>query len=199
MVIGGPADRANAGGDARTRIVDAAYELFSRNGIQAVGIDAIVDRAGVARMTLYRHFRSKDDLVLDFLGRRDARWTREWLRSEIWRRAETPADRLLAVFDAFDEWFRRTDFEGCSFINVMLETADPASAIHRAAASHLAGVRQILEELAREAGVADVDGFAREWHILMKGCIVAAGEGDLDAARRAQGIARLLLAQRLPG
>jgi AcrR family transcriptional regulator len=179
--------------DARERILGAAYELFSRDGIRAVGIDAIIARSGVARMTLYRQFASKDDLVLAFLKRREELWTREWLQAEVERRATGPGQRLLAIFDVFDEWFRREDFEGCSFINVLLEIADPVSPLHRAGASYLAKIRSFVEGLAAEAGVEDAEGFARKWHILMKGSIVAAAEGDRDAARRAQDVAALLL------
>ncbi len=179
--------------------MEAAYELFSSRGIRAVGIDAIIARSGVARMTLYRHFESKDDLVLAYLARRQDRWTREWLRTEVERRATDPAERLLAVFDVFDEWFRRPDFEGCAFINIMLETADESGPIHRASTQYLAGIRGFLQELARAAGIADADGFARKWHILMKGSIVSAGEGDADAARRAQEIGRLVLQDALGG
>jgi AcrR family transcriptional regulator len=181
------------GQGARARILDAAYELFSRNGIQAVGIDAVISRSGVARQTLYRHFASKQDLVLAFLERREQVWTRRWLEEEVRRRARQPTARLLVVFDVFDEWFRRSDFEGCSFINVMLEHPDPADPVHRASVSYLAGIRGFLEELVREAGIADAQDFARQWHILMKGSIVAAGEGDRDAARRAKQIGALLL------
>lgn len=180
---------------ARERILDAAYELFSRNGIQAVGVDAVITRSGVARQTLYRHFASKQDLVLAFLERREQEWTKRWLEGEVQRRAGDANSRLLAIFDVFDDWFRRDDFEGCSFINVMLEHPDRSDPIHRAGVSYLAGIRRFLEDLAREAGVADAQDFARQWHILMKGSIVAAGEGDRDAARRAKRIGALLLEQ----
>jgi len=182
---------------ARERILEAAYDLFSHNGIQAVGIEAVITRSGVARQTLYRHFASKQDLVLAFLERREQRWTRRWLEDEVTRRASSPEARLIAIFDVFDEWFGRPDFEGCSFINVMLEHPDPHDAVHRASVSYLAGIRGFLEGLAREAGITDARGFAREWHILMKGSIVAAGEGDQAAARRAKRIGRLLLADAL--
>ena len=181
-------------GSARERLVTAAYELFSTRGVQATGIDAIIERSGVARQTMYRHFASKQDLVLAFLERREELWTRDWLQAEVERRASDPEQRLLAIFDVFDEWFRRPDFEGCSFINVLLEHPNAASPLNRAGVSYLAGIRHFLEDLAGRAGVQDADGFARQWHILMKGSIVAAGEGDRDAARRAQGIARLVLA-----
>src|ERR1700749_3074165 len=118
--------RSTGGAGARGRILDAASDLFSRNGIQAVGIDAVIVRSGVARQTLYRHFASKQDLVLAFLERRDKVWTRGWLEGEVPQRSSDPKSRLLAIFDVFDAWFRRTDFEGCSFINVMLEHPDSA-------------------------------------------------------------------------
>ena len=179
---------------ARDRILDTAYELFSRNGIRAVGVDTVVAESGVAKMTLYRHFPSKDDLVLAFMVDREQRWTRGWVEEETARRAKTPAERLLAIFDIFDEWFHQDDFEGCSFINVLLETCDRQSPIRAAAIAHLATIRAFLRGLATEAGVRDPDNFSRQWHTLMKGSIVAAGEGDRDAARRAKEVARLLLA-----
>jgi AcrR family transcriptional regulator len=193
----GPGSSTTTVGNARERILEAAYELFSRWGIQAVGVDSIIARSGVARQTLYRHFSSKEDLVLAFLERREDLWTKAWLQHEVQERVSDPRDRLLAIFDVFDEWFQRPDFEGCSFINVMLEHPDPTDAIHRAGASYLAGIRHFLEDLARRAGIADAEGFAREWHILMKGSIVAAQEGDREAARRGQKVGRMLLRSEL--
>jgi len=180
--------------DARERILETAYELFSRNGIRAVGVDRVITESGVAKMTLYRHFGSKDELVLEFLRRREQRWTQEWLQAEVERRTDDPAERLLAIFDVFDAWFRTEDFEGCAFINVLLEVADRTSSVRRATIVHLATIRSFLQGLASDAGVADPEDFARSWHILMKGSIVAAGEGDHEAARRAQAIGKLLLA-----
>jgi AcrR family transcriptional regulator len=182
------------GRGARARILDAAYDLFSRNGIQAVGIDAVISTSGVARQTLYRHFASKQDLVLAFLERREQEWTRRWLEGEVTQRANDPKSRLLAIFDVFDGWFRAPGFEGCSFINVMLEHPDEHHPLHVAAAEYLAGIRAFIQGLAAQAGVREPEPFARQWHILMKGAIVAAGEGDRDAARRAKAIGEPLLA-----
>ena len=180
---------------ARTRILDAAYDLFSRRGIRGVGIDAVIAQSGVSRITLYRHFRSKQELVLAYLQCREEQWTRAWLQAEVQQRAAGAQERLLAIFDVFDGWFHETRFEGCSFINVMLETADDRDNVYEASIAYLAGIRDFLQELARGAGVAHPDDFARKWHILMKGSIVAAGEGDRDAAGRAKAMARLLIAQ----
>src|SRR5256885_8814634 len=84
---------------ARERILEASYDLFAHQGVQAVGIDAIIQRSGVARQTLYRHFDSKQDLVLAFLERREELWTRGWLQAEVRQRATHPPERLLTIFD----------------------------------------------------------------------------------------------------
>jgi AcrR family transcriptional regulator len=182
-------------GDARERLLTAAYELFARQGVQAVGVDAIIERSGVARQTMYRHFGSKQNLVLAFLARREEVWTYGWLAAEVRRRTDDPRERLLTIFEVFDEWFRTPEFEGCSFINVMLEHPDGQHPLHRAAAEYLANIREFLSGLATEAGIDDPEGFARRWHILMKGSIVSAGEGDRDAALRARRLGTLLLDQ----
>jgi AcrR family transcriptional regulator len=179
---------------ARQRILDTAYDLFSRHGVRAVGVDRIVAESGVAKMSLYRHFPSKDELVLSFLQEREDRWTRDWLGAEVERRATSAAGRMLAIFDVFGEWFQLAEFEGCTFINVLLEFDDRASAVRQASAGYLRNIRSFVAELAAGAGARDPDALAHKWHILMKGSIVAAGEGDLLAAKRAQEIGRLVLA-----
>ena len=183
---------------ARERILTSAYTLFSRRGIRSVGIDDVVSDAAVAKATLYRHFGSKNELVLAFMARREQLWTKEWVEAEARDRGDTAEEQLLAIFDLFDEWFQRDDFEGCSFINVLLEMNDRKTSIGRASAVHLANIRSIVRRLAEEAGLREPDQFAHSWHILMKGSIVAAGEGDREAARRGQAMGRLLIAQHRP-
>jgi AcrR family transcriptional regulator len=148
-------------------------------------------------MTLYRHFSSKQALALAYLEQREQRWTQEWLEQEVMRRSDDPAERLLAIFDVFDAWFRRADFEGCAFINVMLEGEGEDDPVQQACTGYLSNIRSFLKRLARDAGIRNPDDFARKWHILMKGSIVSAGEGDRNAARRGKDVARLLLAQAL--
>ena len=177
---------------ARDRILDTAYQLFSRRSIRDVGVDEVIERAGVAKATLYRHFPSKDDLVIAFLERREERWTLAWVEAEARRRGTTPEEQLLAIFELFDEWFQRDDFEACSFINVLLEMG-PAHPAGQASVRHLASIRSIVGRLAEEAALRDPASFAHSWHILMKGSIVAAAEGDLEAAQRARRLGELLL------
>ena len=176
----------------RERLLGAAYDLFARNGISKVGIDTILAKSGCAKASLYDNFGSKVDLAVAFLDRREAVWTRDWLEAEVKRRASTADGRLLAIFDVFDGWFRKKTFEGCSFINVLLES-DIESPVRRAAAVHLAKIRAIIHGLANEAHLRDPEKFAQAWHMLMKGSIVSAGEGNKNAARDAKRAARLIL------
>jgi AcrR family transcriptional regulator len=182
---------------ARDRILDAAYDLFSRRSVGAVGINEVIASASVAKATLYHYFPSKADLVLAFLQEREQRWTLGWVEAESRRRGSTPEERLLAIFDLFDGWFSEDTFEGCSFINVLLETGrdDP---IGHASAVHLENIRSVVRERAEEAGLVEVEEFVHSWHILMKGSIVTAAEGDRDAAKRAKVMASRLLEEHHP-
>jgi AcrR family transcriptional regulator len=176
----------------RERLIDAAYDLFSINGVNQIGIDTILSKSGCAKASLYGNFYSKVDLAIAFLDRREAVWTRGWLETEINRRATKPEARLLATFDVFDGWFRKRSFEGCSFINVLLES-NASSPLHRAAAIHLAKIRAIIRDLAEEAKLCEPEKFAQAWHMLMKGSIVSACEGNKNAAREAKHAAQLVL------
>jgi AcrR family transcriptional regulator len=178
--------------EARERILETAYELFSKRGVHDVGVDEVIEHADVAKATLYRHFPSKDELVLAFLERREQLWTRDWVEAGARERGATPEERLLAIFDVFDGWFRSAEFEGCSFINILLEMT-PKHELGRASIGYLANIRSMIRTLAEEACLTDPESFARSWHILMKGSIVQAAEGDLEAAKRAQTMGRLLI------
>ena len=184
---------APADADARTRVLETAYVLFSRHGIQRVGIDRIVAEAGVAKMTLYRHFASKDELVLAFLAMREQRWTLDWLAAETADRSSDPRQRLLVRFDVLDDWFRSADFEGCAFMRTLLEVPDPADPVHAAAVRHIDTVKAALADDAEQAGIADANDVAVQLQILMMGAIVSAIRGDRDAAQRARLVAERFL------
>jgi AcrR family transcriptional regulator len=176
----------------RERLLDAAYDLFAANGIGQVGIDTILAKSGCAKASLYSNFESKVDLAIAFLERREAVWTRGWLEAEVKRRKSNPDERLLAIFDVFDGWFHKKTFEGCSFINVLLESKVD-SPVHRAAAIHLSKIRAIVRSLARDANLRESEKFAQAWHMLMKGSIVSACEGNRNAARDAKRAARMII------
>src|ERR1700758_4887660 len=137
---------------ARERILHAAYELFSRRGIRAVGTEEVIERAGVAKATLYRHFATKDDLVLAVLQRREELWTHGLIEEQSRQRGNTPEEQLLAIFDVMHEWFQLRDgYEGCSFINVLLELG-PDHPAGRASIAHIDHVRDIVRHRALAAG-----------------------------------------------
>jgi AcrR family transcriptional regulator len=179
---------------ARERIVTSAYELFAKRGVRDVGVDELIHHSGVAISTFYRHFSSKDDLVMAFLARREQVWTLGLVESEARRRGQTPRGRLLAIFDVFDEWFQRDDYEACSFVNVLLEMGSEHP-IGRASIEYLGHIRDITRRFGEEAGLHDLDDFVWSWHILMKGAIISAAEGDRTAALRAKRMGVLVIDQ----
>jgi AcrR family transcriptional regulator len=181
--------------DARERILRTAYELFLKHGFSAVGVDRIVADAGVAKTTLYRHFRSKNDLVVAVLERHEDLWTVGWLEPETRRLAASDDEQIVAVFEAFDDWFRDEGYQGCMFINSLLEVHDDTSPIHTAALGGIEHVYARLVEWAENAGVDDPTAFAHRMQLLMRGAIVAAVEGRFDAVAEAGALARELLAR----
>jgi AcrR family transcriptional regulator len=188
-----PTDGSLSAPGVRERILDVAYELFSRRGVRDVGVNELISRSGVAKASFYRHFASKDELVLAFLERRDQQWTVEKIVTEARRRGESPEEQLLAIFDVFSDWFERDDFEACSFVNILLEMG-AEHPLGRASIDYLAKIRGHVQLLAEEAGLRDPENFSRSWHILMKGSIVSAAEGDPAAAVRAREMAGWLIA-----
>ena len=190
-----PESRVDRG--PRERLLDTAYELFSRRGIRGVGVEEVIEHAGVAKATLYRHFPSKDALVLAFLERREQHWTHDLLEVQTGGPHASPRERLLAIFDVLDERIHGEDFDAYLFFNALLEMGaeHPAGV---ASVRHVENIRSIVRQLADDAELRDTDAFARSWHILMKGSIVAAAEGDLDAAQRAKAMARSLIDRHRP-
>jgi AcrR family transcriptional regulator len=157
----------------RDRILDAADELFYARGIHAVGIDEIVARSGAAKTTLYAHFPSKDDLVAGYLQRRGAEWRRH-LRDELERRGGTPAERIDAVFAILAEGCGSPGFRGCPFINAAAEYPDPAHPGRVVADAHRQWVRDLLADLAAEAGAAAPEALAGQLILLYDAAMVGA-------------------------
>jgi AcrR family transcriptional regulator len=177
----------------REQLVDTALEMFYRRGFSATGIDKVLAEAGVAKMTLYNHFKSKDELILAALRRRDERF-RHWLMRSVEERADAPRERLLAVFTALDGWFRQEDFRGCMFINAAAEFSGIADPIQGAAAEHKRLVAGYLGDLAEKAGAKDPQRLALELAMLIDGAIVCAHVcGVSDAADRARTAAEVLI------
>ncbi len=179
----------------RDQLVDTALKLFYRDGFHATGIDRILAESGVAKMTLYNHFKSKDELILAALRLRDERF-RNWFMKAVEQRAEKPAERLLAVFDVLEEWFRTDEFCGCMFINASAEYASPDDPIHVTSAEHKRLVLKYLRELAPEADSADPDKLGDQIALLLEGAIVLAHlTGRPDVAGEARCAAEILVRQ----
>lgn len=182
----------------RDDLVDKAMKLFHRRGFHATGIDRILEEAGVAKMTLYNHFRSKEDLILAALARRDDLFFKGFT-SFVEDRAPDPKGRLLAVFDALAEWFRRDDFCGCMFISAACEYPRPEDPIHQASIAHKHRMREYVRSLAEEAASDDPDALADQLSLLIDGAIIAAHIAyDKDAARHARNAADAILEVHLP-
>ncbi len=177
--------------DTRRRILDTAAELFYREGVRSVGVDRIAAEADVAKMTLYSHFKSKDELVVAWLRRRDEEWM-SWLKGAVERRDGTG---LLAVFDAMREWFEKPDFRGCAFINAHAELGWSNPAAAEIVASHKQALTEYLARLARSEGAAEPEALARELLLLVEGAIVTASiQRDPRVADDARGAAAKLIA-----
>jgi AcrR family transcriptional regulator len=177
---------------ARERILAAADELFSQRSVRDVGINELISRAGVAKATFYAHFASKDDLVLAFLERCHQDLTVEAIIAECRKKTNDPTAQLLIIFDVLDGWFRQDDFQACAFVSTMLEMG-PTHPLGQASISYLAQVRDFMRTLAEEAGLNQPDVFARSCHILTKGSIISAVEGDKEAAVWAKRMAASLI------
>ncbi|WP_138445294.1 TetR/AcrR family transcriptional regulator [Sinomonas susongensis] len=175
---------------ARDKILDTSYELFAHRGIRDVGVDEIISRSGVAKATFYRHFPSKDALVLAYLDR----WftARSAAIEAATKGIESTDEAVLAVFGVLNDWFRHGTAEASAFLHVMIEMG-PDHPLGQASIEYLTRTREQLADLAAAAGLSDPEGFAWSCHILIKGAMVADSEGDTQAAARALTMARLLI------
>jgi AcrR family transcriptional regulator len=152
----------------------------------------------VAKTSLYRYFRSKDDLVVAVLERHEALWTIGLLGAESGRRAPKPEDRPAALIDVFHEWLRDDGFGGCLFINSVLEVHDRSPAIRAASLKALERVYELLCKLCDEAGLSETPSLAHQLQVVFRGSIVAAREGNFVAVDEARLLALRLLEEHRP-
>ena len=167
---------------ARERLLAAAEELFYEEGVHTVGIDRVIERAGVAKATLYSTFGSKDELVRAYLARHGQTW-RGRLTSGLAARYATPRERLLGVFDLLGERMTEPDFRGCAFVNASAE-ARPGSSIEPVCDEARAWVTDLFAGLARQAAVPEPAPLARQLALLYHGATLS-GWMDRDAAAAA--------------
>lgn len=170
---------------ARERVLATASRLFHREGIRAVGVDRIAAEAEVGKMTLYRHFATKDDLVVAVLEARDGP-ARAALQAAIEHAGEDPRARLLAPFAMLEPWFASRGFRGCPFMNASLELHDPGHPARAVARRHKAATRDAFAQAARQVpSVLDPDALADQLALLFDGALAQAQMRDPRTVARA--------------
>lgn len=176
-------------------LIQTAVDLFYKFGYHATGIDKILTTAGVSKPTLYRHFESKDELIVAALNRWDEE-SRTWLVEGMKRHGKTPRDQIIGLFDTLEEWFSEPGFHGCMFVSATLEYPTTESPIHRAAAAYKHWVVTYVQEQAVAAGAREPERLAKQIAILMEGAIVTAQMGaGREAALTAKQMAIEIVAQ----
>jgi AcrR family transcriptional regulator len=174
-------------------LIDTAARLFDERGFTATGIDAIIESAGAAKMTLYNNFGSKEALAAAALDTAD-RAFRERVETALTKVVGGPRDKLVALFDILEAWFRDEDFHGCLFMKSAAEYPDPASPVRKAALAHKAWLLSLVKKLASEAGADDPTDLAGQIFLLMEGATTVAHQtGDVTAAPRAKVAAETLI------
>lgn len=186
-------DAASVTPSARDRILETAQRLFYRHGIRAVGVDRIIAESGVAKMSFYRHFPSKKDLVVAFLERRHRFWM-DWFTRRVRELAENRASPGLGIIaDALQEWFSEPEFRGCAFINTVAELSEDSSEEHRIAADHKRELRDFIRTLIPEQPRFPADDAADLAVLVIDGAIVRAQmTGKAETAEEARALFKLL-------
>ena len=178
----------------RDRLIESGAELFFQHGFQSVGLDQILERVGITKTAFYKHFASKDDLIIAVLEKRDGDDMQTILADMRTRGGEDPRAQILALFDHLDVWFRQPEFRGCLFMNAATEFPLQTHPIHIAASRHGARIAAVLKGLAVRMQVRDPDTTTRQLMLPFPGAIAARHmDGDLSAAKTAREAADLLL------
>lgn len=183
----------------RDRLVATAVELFYRNGFNAVGLDRVIEEAGVTKTTFYKHFASKTELMVAAVELRDTWELDAWQAAARKLAGDDARAQLLALFDVLDVWFNDVSFGGCMFLNVASEFPNPHDPVHRAAAKHKLANRQWVRDLAAACGAADADTFADLYMLTFEGALVLRQVYHRDdAARQARPLIERLISDQLP-
>lgn len=167
---------------ARRRILDAADELFYEHGINSTGVDAVIESAGVARMTFYKHFGGKQALIIAYLEGRETRWQLR-LQRAIDAAGDDPRARLVAVFDALSGWAAsESRFRGCSFVNALAELAEPNHPARAVVHAYKAALRDCVHQLAEEGRAPDPELLTDQLLLVYEGAISTNSLGNVEAA-----------------
>lgn len=177
----------------RQLLLTVASDLFNRLGYRGAGIDQLIDEAGIAKTTLYRYFKSKEELIVAVLQLIDEQYRND-MRQAVDKRAGTPRQKLLATFDFLEVWFKDAEFYGCPFMGAAAEFNDRAHPVFQQAVLHKRLMVAYFEELVRAAGLDDPGRIAEEINLLHEGAVaVAHVTGDIRTARKAKALAQSLI------
>lgn len=172
MSKNGQRPNSHDAGDLRERILEIASRLFYRRGVRAVGVDLVVEEAGVAKTSLYRHFRTKDDLVAAFLAREDQDFWGTW-DTVAERHKDSPEAELDAHLEWIGERVGRPNYRGCPQINVAAEFPEADHPARKVAAAHKRELRHRLKGIAERLGVGRPDELAGQLALLVNGAFVS--------------------------
>ncbi|MEY8838265.1 TetR/AcrR family transcriptional regulator [Cribrihabitans sp. XS_ASV171] len=182
----------------RDELVRKALEVYYRDGFHATGMDRLVAETGVSKTSMYKHFRTKEDLILAVLRLRDENF-RNWLYRRMEELETTPEGQLLASFDALGEWFSQEGFRGCMFVKAGAEFQEKGHPIHAQASEHKRLLAEHYTALAEAAGARQPELLARQLLILKEGAIAGAVLlNGAEAARDAKAAARIIMKAALP-
>lgn len=176
----------------RDRILATASDLFYREGVQNVGIDRIVAESGVAKMSLYNHFKSKDALIAVWLQKQHESW-RIWFEDTVATYAQATGESpLLAIFDVLKEWTEQPNFRGCAFINSAVELADPQHPGYRVSVEHQQAIFDYILSLVKAENLPNPKALTEQLVILVQGVTVVAmlqDQGRAEVAIQAKAAA----------
>jgi AcrR family transcriptional regulator len=190
-----PSEREKA--SARQRLLDAANQLFYEEGVHSVGVDRVIERAGVAKATLYTLFGNKDGLVRAYLETRDEA-IRQRMTRQLAERYKTPRDQLLGVFDVQSRTLKDPGFHGCAFARASAEASDGTS-VEEVSEAHRAWLRSLFVDLAKKAGARNPEQLARQLMLLYDGAAISAWmDHNPSAATAARSVATALVDAVIP-
>ena len=179
--------------DKHDHLLDKAIELFSRRGFHGTSIDAIVAETGIAKTTIYRHFETKEDLIVAALRRTDEEF-RLQMRTFVEAASADPTERIFASFDFLEVWFQSNSFYGCPFLSAASEYVEQTDLVFQEARLHKRLMVAYFEELARAASLADPVDVAKRINLLQEGAVASAQiTGEPSEARMAKHLAAELI------
>jgi len=179
--------------DKRQQLIEVATDLFNRFGYHAAGIDRVIEESGIAKTTLYRHFKSKEELIVAVINQVDENF-RNNIRAFVDNKKASPVDKILATFDYLEQWFSDDAFFGCPFISAAGEYSERNGMVFQASAMHKRLMIAYFEELAHAAQLKNPRQFAEKINLLHEGATAVAHiTGNNEAASQARKIAHQLI------